>query len=369
MLNAKIPDGPLENKWSHYRSSAKLVSTGNRGKLGVIVVGTGLSGSSLAASLGEMGYQVTCFCFQDTARRAHSVAAQGGVNACKNYKNDGDTVYRMFYDTIKGGDFRSREANVYRLAECSAQLIDQAVAQGVPFAREYSGYLSNRSFGGVQVSRTFYARGQTGQQLLLGAYQALMRQVATGRVQLYPRHEMLDLVIVDGKARGIIVRNMDTGAVERYGAHAVVLATGGFGKIYYLSTLAMGCNASAIWRAHKRGAFFANPSWTQIHPTSLPQSGEYQSKLTLMSESLRNDGRIWVPKNKDEQRAANDIPEVGKRLLSGASLSSFWQSLPTRYCLARGQGKNRCRLWRRTAQECGVSGFFQSDQRAGDTEN
>jgi succinate dehydrogenase / fumarate reductase flavoprotein subunit len=310
MLEAKIPDGPLENKWSHYRSTAKLVSPGNRRKFHVVVVGTGLAGSSLAASLGEMGYRVTCFCFQDSARRAHSVAAQGGVNACKNYKNDGDTVFRMFYDTIKGGDFRSREANVYRLAECSAQLIDQAVAQGVPFAREYSGYLSNRSFGGVQVSRTFYARGQTGQQLLLGAYQALMRQVAAKRVELFARHEMLDLVIIEGKARGVIVRNMDTGAVERHAAHAVVLGTGGFGKIYYLSTLAMGCNASAIWRAHKRGAFFANPSWTQIHPTSLPQSGEYQSKLTLMSESLRNDGRIWVPKNKNEQRAANEIPEL-----------------------------------------------------------
>jgi succinate dehydrogenase / fumarate reductase, flavoprotein subunit len=310
MLEAKIPDGPLENKWSHYRSTAKLVSPGNRRKLHVIVVGTGLAGSSLAASLGEMGYRVTCFCFQDTARRAHSVAAQGGVNACKNYKNDGDTVFRMFYDTIKGGDFRSREANVYRLAECSAQLIDQAVAQGVPFAREYSGYLSNRSFGGVQVSRTFYARGQTGQQLLLGAYQALMRQVAAKRVQLFARHEMLDLVTIEGKARGVIVRNMDTGVLERHAAHAVVLGTGGFGKIYYLSTLAMGCNASAIWRAHKRGAFFANPSWTQIHPTSLPQSGEYQSKLTLMSESLRNDGRIWVPKNKDEPRAANEVPEL-----------------------------------------------------------
>ena len=269
MLESKIPDGPLEQKWSHYRSTAKLFSPANRKKLQVIVVGTGLSGSSLAASLGEAGYQVTCFCFQDTARRAHSVAAQGGVNACKNYKNDGDTVFRMFYDTIKGGDFRSREANVYRLAECSTQLIDQAVAQGVPFAREYSGYLGNRSFGGVQVSRTFYARGQTGQQLLLGAYQALMRQVAAGRIQLFPRHELLDLVLIEGKARGIIVRNMDTGAVE-HRAHAVVLATGGFGKIYYLSTLAMGCNASAIWRAHKRGAFFANPSWTQIHPTSLP---------------------------------------------------------------------------------------------------
>jgi succinate dehydrogenase / fumarate reductase, flavoprotein subunit len=308
-LDAKVPDGPLEQKWSRYRSTAKLVSPANRKQLKVVVVGTGLAGSSLAASLGEMGYQVTCFCFQDSARRAHSVAAQGGVNACKNYKNDGDTVFRMFYDTIKGGDFRSREANVYRLAECSANLIDQAVAQGVPFAREYSGYLSNRSFGGVQVSRTFYARGQTGQQLLLGAYQALMRQVAAGTVRLFSRHEMLDLVTIDGKARGIIVRNMDNGAVERHGAHAVVLASGGFGKIYYLSTLAMGCNASAIWRAHKRGALFANPSWTQIHPTCLPQSGNYQSKLTLMSESLRNDGRIWVPKNRDEDRTPNNIPE------------------------------------------------------------
>jgi succinate dehydrogenase / fumarate reductase flavoprotein subunit len=309
MLDAKIPEGPLEDKWRQYRSTAKLVSAANRSKLHVIVVGTGLAGSSLAASLGEMGYQVTCFCFQDSARRAHSVAAQGGVNACKNYKNDGDTVFRMFYDTIKGGDFRSREANVYRLAECSANLIDQAVAQGVPFAREYSGYLSNRSFGGVQVSRTFYARGQTGQQLLLGAYQALMRQVAAGTVTLFARHEMLDLVVIDGKARGVIVRDMDSGAVERHGGHAVALATGGFGKIYYLSTLAMGCNGSAIWRGHKRGAYFANPSWTQIHPTCLPQSGDYQSKLTLMSESLRNDGRIWVPNSRDESRPPNDVPE------------------------------------------------------------
>jgi succinate dehydrogenase / fumarate reductase flavoprotein subunit len=253
-----------------------------------------------------LGYAVVCFSFHDTARRAHSVAAQGGVNACKNYKNDGDTIFRMFYDTIKGGDFRAREANVYRLAECSANLIDQAVAQGVPFAREYSGYLSNRSFGGVQVSRTFYARGQTGQQLLLGAYQALMRQVEAGTVQLFTRHEFLDLVVIDGQARGVIARNMDTGAIERHGAHAVVLATGGFGKIYYLSTLAMACNASAIWRAHKRGAFFANPSWTQIHPTCLPQSGEYQSKLTLMSESLRNDGRIWVPSPTSRIRGAKN---------------------------------------------------------------
>ncbi|MBO9727199.1 MAG: fumarate reductase/succinate dehydrogenase flavoprotein subunit [Chitinophaga sp.] len=309
MLDAKIPGGPLEDKWSYYKAHAKLVNPANRKKLTVIVVGTGLAGSSIAASLGEMGYNVKSFCFQDSPRRAHSVAAQGGVNACKNYKNDGDSVYRMFYDTIKGGDFRAREGNVYRMAECSANLIDQAVAQGVPFGREYGGYLNNRSFGGVQVSRTFYARGQTGQQLLLGAYQALMRQVGAGTVQLFARHEMLDLVVAGGKAKGVIVRNMDTGELERHGAHAVVLATGGFGKIYYLSTLAMGCNGSAIWRAHKRGAYMANPSWTQIHPTSLPQSGEYQSKLTLMSESLRNDGRIWVPKKEGEEREPNQIPE------------------------------------------------------------
>ena len=308
-LNAKIPPGPLKDKWNYYKDHAKLVNPANRKRLDVIVVGTGLAGSSAAASLAEMGYRVTSFCFQDSARRAHSVAAQGGVNAAKNYKNDGDSTYRMFYDTIKGGDFRSREANVYRLAECSAQLIDQAVAQGVPFGREYGGYLNNRSFGGVQVSRTFYARGQTGQQLLLGAYQALMRQVAAKGVTLHTRHEMLDVVIVDGKARGVIVRNLDTGEIERHTAHAVILATGGFGKIYYLSTLAMGCNASAIWRAHKKGAFMACPSWTQVHPTSLPQSGSYQSKLTLMSESLRNDGRIWVPVKQDEHRKPNDIPE------------------------------------------------------------
>ncbi|MBC9933563.1 fumarate reductase/succinate dehydrogenase flavoprotein subunit [Chitinophaga qingshengii] len=309
MLESKIPDGPLEDKWRHYKEHAKLVNPANRKKLEVIVVGTGLAGSAIAASLGEMGYRVKSFCFQDTPRRAHSVAAQGGVNACKNYKNDGDNIFRMFYDTIKGGDFRSREANVYRLAECSANLIDQAVAQGVPFGREYGGYLNNRSFGGVQVSRTFYARGQTGQQLLLGAYQALMRQVHLGTVQLFARHEMLDLVTIDGKAKGVIVRNLDTGEIERHGAHAVILATGGFGKIYFLSTLAMGCNGSAIWRAHKKGALLANPSWTQIHPTSLPQSGEYQSKLTLMSESLRNDGRIWVPKKAQEDRLPNQVPE------------------------------------------------------------
>lgn len=308
-LNSKIPAGPLEQKWTRYKKTAKLVNPANRKKLDVIVVGTGLAGSSIAASLGEMGYQVKSFCFQDSPRRAHSVAAQGGVNAAKNYKNDGDSVYRMFMDTLKGGDFRAREANVYRMAECSLNLIDQAVAQGVPFGREYGGYLNNRSFGGVQVSRTFYARGQTGQQLLLGAYQALMRQVGKKTVQLFSRHEMLDVVVIDGKVRGIIVRNLDTGEIERHAAHAVILATGGYGKIYYLSTLAMGCNGSAIWRAHKKGALMASPSWIQVHPTSLPQSGDYQSKLTLMSESLRNDGRIWVPLKQDENRAANDIPE------------------------------------------------------------
>jgi len=308
-LNSKIPGGPLDQKWTLYKKTAKLVNPANRKKLDVIVVGTGLAGSSIAASLGEMGYQVKSFCFQDSPRRAHSVAAQGGVNAAKNYKNDADSVYRMFVDMLKGGDFRAREANVYRMAECSLNLIDQAVAQGVPFGREYGGYLNNRSFGGVQVSRTFYARGQTGQQLLLGAYQALMRQVGKGAVQLFSRHEMLDIVVIDGKARGIIVRNLDTGEIQRHAAHTVILATGGYGKIYYLSTLAMGCNGSAIWRAHKKGALMASPSWIQIHPTSLPQSGDYQSKLTLMSESLRNDGRIWVPLHRGETRDANAIPE------------------------------------------------------------
>lgn len=328
ITDTKVPPGPLAEKWSHYKASAKLVSPNNRKKLEVIVVGTGLAGASAAASLAEMGYNVKSFCFQDSARRAHSVAAQGGVNAAKNYRNDGDSVYRMFYDTIKGGDFRSREASTYRLAECSANLIDQAVAQGVPFGREYGGYLRNRSFGGVQVSRTFYARGQTGQQLLLGAYQALMRQQNAGKVRLYARHEMLDLVLIDGKARGIIARNLDTGEIERHGAHTVVLATGGFGKIYYLSTLAMGCNASAIWRAHKKGAFMANPSWTQIHPTCLPQSGEYQSKLTLMSESLRNDGRIWVPKATDENRPPGEILEEERDYYLERKYPSFGNLAP-----------------------------------------
>jgi succinate dehydrogenase / fumarate reductase flavoprotein subunit len=308
-MDAKIPPGPLPEKWSYYKDHARLVNPANRKKLDIIVVGTGLAGASCAASLAQQGYNVKSFCFQDTPRRAHSVAAQGGVNACKNYKNDGDSAFRMFYDTIKGGDFRAREANVYRLAECSVNLIDQAVAQGVPFAREYGGYLNNRSFGGVQVSRTFYARGQTGQQLLLGAYQALMRQANTGKVELFTRHEMLDLVLIDGKAKGIIARNLQTGQLERHAAHAVVLATGGYGKIYYLSTLAMGCNGSAIWRAHKKGAYMAGVSWIQMHPTSLPQSGEHQSKLTLMSESLRNDGRIWVPSKSNDDRSPNDIPE------------------------------------------------------------
>lgn len=329
ILDSKIPQGPLVDKWSRYKQSAKLVNPANRKKLTIIVVGTGLAGASAAASLAEMGYKVKAFCFQDSARRAHSVAAQGGVNAAKNYKNDGDSVYRMFVDTLKGGDFRAREANVYRLAECSLSLIDQAVAQGVPFGREYGGYLNNRSFGGVQVSRTFYARGQTGQQLLLGSYQALMRQVGAGQVTLHTRHELMDLVLEDQRARGIITRNLDTGAIERHAAHAVVLATGGFGKIYYLSTLAMGCNGSAIWRAHKKGAYMANPSWTQIHPTSLPQLGKYQSKLTLMSESLRNDGRIWVPKQQDAiAKAPNTIAEEDRDYYLERRYPSFGNLAP-----------------------------------------
>ena len=307
-LDAKIPEGALKDKWLNYLDKKNIINPANRKKIDVIVVGSGLSGGGAAASLAELGYNVKNFYFQDSARRAHSVAAQGGVNACKNYKNDGDTVYRMFYDTIKGGDYRSREANVYRMAQLSVDLIDHMTAQGVPFGREYSGYLSNRSFGGVLVSRTFYARGQTGQQLLLATYQALMKQVKAGRLKEYSRHEVLDFVIVDGKMRGVIARNLVTGEIERHSAHAVVLGTGGFGKIFYLSTLAMNSNVSATWRAHKKGAFFANPSWTQIHPTALPQAGEHQSKLTLMSESLRNDGRIWVPKKKDDTRKPGDIP-------------------------------------------------------------
>src|SRR5437868_14546231 len=308
-LDAKIPRGPLEQKWPNHKNNSRLVAPNNRRKFEIIVVGSGLAGGSAAATLGELGYNVKCFCYQDSARRAHSIAAQGGINAAKNYQNDGDSVFRLFYDTIKGGDFRSREANVYRLAEVSNLIIDQCVEQGVPFAREYSGLLANRSFGGAQVSRTFYARGQTGQQLLLGAYQALEKQIARRGVAMFPRTEMLDLVVIDGKARGIVARNLVTGAIESHAAEAVVLATGGYGNVYYLSTNAQGSNATAIWRAYKRGAAFANPCFTQIHPTCIPVSGGYQSKLTLMSESLRNDGRVWVPKKAGDKRKPRDIPE------------------------------------------------------------
>ena len=302
-LKSKIPEGPIAEKWENYRGRMNLVAPGNKRRIEIIVVGTGLAGASAAATLAELGYNLKVFTFHDSPRRAHSIAAQGGINAAKNYQNDGDSVYRLFYDTVKGGDYRSREANVYRLAEVSANIIDQCVAQGVPFAREYGGGLANRSFGGVQVSRTFYARGQTGQQLLLGAYQALERQIALGQVKMYNRHEMLELVKVDGKARGIIARNLLTGKLEKHAAHCVVLATGGYGNVFYLSTNAMNCNTSAAWRAHLKGAYFANPCYTQIHPTCIPVSGEYQSKLTLMSESLRNDGRVWVPKKIEDAQA------------------------------------------------------------------
>jgi len=309
IADTKAPDVDIAKRWDERQFTAKLVNPANRRKLSVIIVGTGLAGASAAATLGEAGYQVTTFCYQDSPRRAHSIAAQGGINAAKNYRNDGDSVYRLFYDTVKGGDFRSRESNVYRLAQTSVQIIDQCVAQGVPFAREYGGLLDNRSFGGVQVSRTFYARGQTGQQLLIGAYQALERQIAAKTVTMNTRHEMLELIVVEGQARGIVVRDMVTGEIETHFADAVVLATGGYGNVFFLSTNAMGCNVTATWRAHRQGAYFANPCYTQIHPTCIPVSGEYQSKLTLMSESLRNDGRIWVPKSGEDKRAAPDIPE------------------------------------------------------------
>lgn len=309
MLNSNIPAGKLNEKWSEYKSTCNLVNPANKRKLEIIIIGSGLAGASAASSLGELGYKVKVFCYQDSPRRAHSIAAQGGINAAKNYQNDGDSVFRLFYDTIKGGDFRSREANVHRLAEVSASIIDQCVAQGVPFAREYGGMLSNRSFGGTLVQRTFYAAGQTGQQLLIGAYQGLQRQVALGNVTMYTRHEMLEPVIIDGKARGVIVRDIKTGKLERHFGHAVILASGGYGNVFFLSTNAMGCNATAAWRAHKKGAFFANPCFTQIHPTCIPVSGDHQSKLTLMSESLRNDGRIWVPKQKGDARKPNEIPE------------------------------------------------------------
>jgi succinate dehydrogenase / fumarate reductase flavoprotein subunit len=327
-LDAKIPAGPIQEKWDTHRFNLKLINPANKRKYNLIVVGTGLGGGAAAASLAELGYNVMNFCIQDSPRRAHSIAAQGGINAAKNYPNDGDSVWRLFYDTVKGGDYRAREANVYRLAQVSNNIIDQCVAQGVPFAREYGGLLDNRSFGGAQVSRTFYARGQTGQQLLLGAYSSLMRQVKKGKVKMYERREMLDLVVVNGKARGIIVRNLITGELERYVADAVILATGGYGNVYYLSTNAVNSNGTAAWRAHKRGAAFANPSFTQIHPTCIPVSGDHQSKLTLMSESLRNDGRVWVPKNKSDKRPANQIPEDERDYYLERRYPSFGNLVP-----------------------------------------
>ncbi|MFC2137979.1 fumarate reductase/succinate dehydrogenase flavoprotein subunit [Bacteroidota bacterium] len=339
-LNANIPEGPLAEKWTSYKNNMKLVSPANKKKLEIIVVGTGIAGSSAAASLAELGYNVKAFCFQDSPRRAHSVAAQGGINAAKNYRNDGDSVYRLFYDMIKGGDYRSREANVYRAAEVSNAIIDQLTAQGVPFAREYGGTLANRSFGGVQVSRTFYARGQTGQQVLLGTYSALKKQIAAGKIKMYSRRSMLDLVLIDGKAKGIIARNLITGEIERYSAHAVVLATGGYGTIYYLSTLAVNSNGSAAWAAYKKGAFFGNPSFVQIHPTSIPVLNEFQSKLTLMSESLRNDGRIWVPKKENENRQANDIPEEERDYYLERRYPAFGNLVPRD--VASRAAKERC---------------------------
>jgi succinate dehydrogenase / fumarate reductase flavoprotein subunit len=327
-LDSKIPSGPLEQKWAKHKFESKLINPANRRKYEVIVVGSGLAGASAAATLGELGYRVKCFCYQDSPRRAHSIAAQGGINAAKNYQNDGDSVRRLFYDTLKGGDFRSREANVHRLAEVSVDIIDQCVAQGVPFAREYGGMLDNRSFGGAQVSRTFYARGQTGQQLLLGAYSALCKQIAAGSVTMFPRTEMLDVVLVDGQAKGIVVRDLVTGAISSHASDCVVLATGGYGNVFYLSTNATGCNVTAAYRAYKKGALFANPCYTQIHPTCIPQAGDYQSKLTLMSESLRNDGRVWVPKKKGDNRAAHEIPEAERDYYLERKYPSFGNLAP-----------------------------------------
>lgn len=347
ILNSKIPEGPLAEKWSRHKGAIKVVSPANKRKLEIIVVGTGLGGASAAASLGELGYNVKAFCYQDSPRRAHSIAAQGGINAAKNYQNDNDSVYRLFYDTIKGGDYRAREANVYRLAEVSPNIIDQCVAQGVPFGREYGGLLSNRSFGGVLVSRTFYARGQTGQQLLIGAYQALNRQIALGSVQMYSRHEMLDLVVIDGKARGIIARDLVTGKIKRFGAHAVVIATGGYGNVFFLSTNAMGSNGSAAWQCYKKGAFFANPCYVQIHPTCIPVHGDQQSKLTLMSESLRNDGRVWVPKKKEDavklqkgEIGPNDIKEEDRDFYLERRYPSYGNLVPRD--VASRAAKERC---------------------------
>ncbi|MDC0357921.1 fumarate reductase/succinate dehydrogenase flavoprotein subunit [Oligoflexia bacterium] len=339
-LDAKIPDGAVQDKWDNHRFKMKLVNPANKRKYKVIVVGTGLAGASAAASLGELGYNVDAFCYQDSARRAHSIAAQGGINAAKNYQNDGDSIWRLFYDTVKGGDYRSREANVYRLSQVSVDIIDQCVAQGVPFAREYGGLLDNRSFGGAQVSRTFYARGQTGQQLLIGAYQALSKEVARGQVKMHPWADVQDIVVIDGKARGIVVRNLRTGAITSHAADAVIIATGGYANVYFLSTNAMGCNVTVAWRAHKRGAFFANPCYTQIHPTCIPVSGDHQSKLTLMSESLRNDGRIWVPRNKDDKRPATEIPEEERQYFLEERYPSFGNLVPRD--VASRNAKERC---------------------------
>jgi succinate dehydrogenase / fumarate reductase, flavoprotein subunit len=340
IADTKAPQVPIERRWEERRFRARLVNPANRRKLDVIIVGTGLAGSSAAATLGEAGYNVTCFCYQDSPRRAHSIAAQGGINAAKNYRNDGDSIYRLFYDTVKGGDFRARESNVYRLAEVSVEIIDQCVAQGVPFAREYGGLLDNRSFGGVQVSRTFYARGQTGQQLLIGAYQAVERQIAAGTVEMHTRHEMLELIVVDGRARGVVIRDMVTGAIETHFADAVVLATGGYGNVFFLSTNAMGCNVTATWRAYRKGAYFANPCFTQIHPTCIPVSGDYQSKLTLMSESLRNDGRIWVPKSGEDKRDPRQIPEEDRDYYLERIYPSFGNLVPRD--IASRAAKNVC---------------------------
>jgi len=339
-MNANIPEGQLTEKWTKLRSSMPLVNPANKRSIEIIVVGSGLAGASAAATLAEMGYKVKCFCFQDSPRRAHSIAAQGGINAAKNYQNDGDSVYRLFYDTIKGGDYRAREANVHRLAEVSTSIIDQCVAQGVPLAREYGGLLDNRSFGGTQVQRTFYAAGQTGQQLLLGAYSALERQIGMGKVEMFTRHEMLDVVVIEGKARGIIARNLITGELERHFGHAVLLGTGGYGNVFYLSTNAMGSNVTAAWKAHKKGAYFGNPCFTQIHPTCIPVSGDHQSKLTLMSESLRNDGRIWVPKKKDDQRKASEIPEDERDYYLERRYPAFGNLVPRD--VASRAAKERC---------------------------
>jgi succinate dehydrogenase / fumarate reductase, flavoprotein subunit len=340
IADSKAPNVDIDRRWYERRFRARLVNPANRRKLDVIIIGTGLAGSSAAATLGEAGYNITCFCYQDSPRRAHSIAAQGGINAAKNYRNDGDSVYRLFYDTVKGGDFRARESNVYRLAELSVQIIDQCVAQGVPFAREYGGLLDNRSFGGVQVSRTFYARGQTGQQLLLGAYQALERQIAAGTVEMHTRHEMLELIVVDGRARGVVIRDMVTGAIETHFADAVVLATGGYSNVFFLSTNAMGCNVTATWRAYRKGAYFANPCFTQIHPTCIPVSGDYQSKLTLMSESLRNDGRIWVPRSGEDKRDPRSIPEQDRDYYLERIYPSFGNLVPRD--IASRAAKNVC---------------------------